>query len=429
MYNQPVQDMIPPKRDRSIRNIPVSAGHRRPNAPPPAETHHKEVTRPKYPQRSRVYLWWGGGVVLVCAVIGLLLSTVFEGADITVTPKVQAVTPPTTLEAEQNASLGALVYQTMTVKQSASTTVTASGTQHVSKTATGVVTIYNNYSAASQTLITNTRFETPKGTIYRIHTSVVVPGQVKGQSGSLTPGSVTAIVYADTAGAAGNLSGAMRFTIPGFKNDPRYDKFYAESQGAIVGGFVGDQPVVSKTDMTKAEATLKMQLDTGISAAAGASTPKDFLLVAGTLSTTYSDIAQTQGSGRSVSLSQTATGRAAIVPSSDLAAAIAKAVVSGYKGEPVAFIDASTITVAAATTGKVLAGPLVLTLSGTPTLVWQLDAEVIKQALLGKEKSTFEDIIKTFRPGAPKASASVRPFWLSSFPSDPAKLTVTIESK
>ena len=418
-----MQDMTPP--DRSIRNIPVSSnGHRR-TAPP--ERFRDDIPLPKRRKRSRRFLWWVLGAVVVCVAAGLLLSTVFEGATVTITPKTQTITPPANITALPDAPDGSLGYQTVSLSQSATTTATASGTTAVSTKASGVITIYNSYSTATQALVANTRFEAPDNKIYRIHSAVTVPGAKKNADGSLAPGTVTATVYADVAGADYNRTSPTTFTIPGFQGDPRYSKFSAQSQGPISGGFVGNQPTVSTTDMQNAQLTLQKQLDSSLRASVGTEVPNGFLPVQGSLNVTYSDIAVTQGTGTTVSLSETANASMAMVNSSDLASILATLLVTGYAGEPVQFASPNPLILQLATTTAGNTGPLSLLLQGTPTLVWQFDQNALKQALLGKDKSAFQSVIETFSPAIEKAQASIRPFWKGTFPTDASKLQIHIQ--
>ncbi len=127
--------------------------------------------------RRRSLLIAGAVVVIVCAIIGLLLSTLFAGATVTVFPRQEQVSVPVTLVAKLNPAGGELGYQTITVTRSASTSIPATGTKQVSKSASGVITIYNSFGTDPQRLIANTRFAAPDGKIYRLHDSVVVPGR------------------------------------------------------------------------------------------------------------------------------------------------------------------------------------------------------------------------------------------------------------
>lgn len=367
------------------------------------------------------------GVVLVCAIGGVLLSTVFAGATVSVTARQAQVTPPASLIAQPNAPAGSLSYQIITTSRTASTTVPANGTQHVSRAASGVLTIYNAYSAESQRLIANTRFQAPDGKIYRIHDSVTVPGQTQNPDGSISPGSATVSAFADSPGDSYNR-GATQFTIPGFQGDPRYSKFSAKAD-AMTGGFIGDEAAIAPADLTNAQNLLKQGLDGALRTAAETQIPAEFLPVPGTLVITYGEVAQTPAGSGQVTLSQSASASADIVRSTDLAAAIAAQTVQGYKGEAVDFADPSQISIALATTTTSATGPLKLNLSGSPTLKWQFDPAALKSALVGKNKNDFENIVQSFAPAIQcttdtPCKASVRPFWSSAFPGSPDKITV-----
>src|SRR3990167_10713687 len=192
--------------ERSIRNIPL---HRR--AKHAADHGHQDeiIDLPRHRRRMPRRFWIIAlAVVAVCAVFGLLLSTVFAGATIVVYPRSETVTLPATLQAQQNAPVGTLAYQTISVTRSASVSVPASGTKKVSRPASGVLTVSNNFSSASQRLIANTRFEAQDGKIYRIRDSITVPG-----GSTAKPGTASATVYADSAGPDYNKSAGAVFKI------------------------------------------------------------------------------------------------------------------------------------------------------------------------------------------------------------------------
>ncbi len=384
--------------------------------------------RPKVPHRRN---WRAvglvGGVVVACAIAGLLLSTVFESATVTLTPKTGSVTTPQNLTAAPNGPSGTLLYQTITATQYASTSVTANGTQHVSHLATGMVTLYNTYSATTQTLTANTRLSTADGKIYRIKNAVTIPGIVTKSDGSQGPGTVTVSVTADKPGADYNQTTPVQMTIPGFKGTAKYAKFLAQSQGSISGGLVGDVPAIAPADMSNAQNELKQQLDSSIRSAAISQVPEGFVAVNGSLGVTYTDINQTPGAGNTVNLSEGATATVAILRIGDLASALASQALPDYKGESIAFRDLSKVTVSLVPSGATnITGPLHISVGGTPVLIWQFDAAALKQALLGKDTSSFQNIIKGYEPAIATAEASVRPFWKATFPSDPNKVTVVV---
>ena len=60
----------------------------------------------------------------------------------------------------------------------------------------------------------------------RIQESVVVPGAVKDESGTLVAGSIQAKVFADDVGEAYNIPAGKTFDIPGFQENKLTDGFF-----------------------------------------------------------------------------------------------------------------------------------------------------------------------------------------------------------
>jgi hypothetical protein len=432
-----MRDMTP-RGDRSIRNIPVPQGHKLIR---PAPEVQEEVEQPLYeedfsapPRRphnrmntffgSR-FFWILAAVVVICVAAGLLMSTLFAGATVTVTPRSATVAAPATIAAQINAPAGTLPYQVINSTRTASTSVPATGTQQVSRAASGVATIYNT-TALSQDLVATTRFEAPDGKIYRIHSNITIPAAKAG-----TPGTVTATIYADKPGADYNRTSPTQFTIPGFKGSAKYTQFYAQAP-VISGGLVGVEPAVSQTDLAAAQLALKQGLSNAMNDMVQTQVPKQYLAVPGTLTIAYDDIVQAPGTGNTAVLSQTAHASADVVGSADLASAIAKQTVQGYAGEAVNFADPTQISIALAATSSA-SGAITLKLSGNPKLVWQFDPNALQQALVGKPKAEFETILKSFAPAITCSNdtpckASIRPFWSSTFPTSPDKISVVTGS-
>ncbi|MDE2213206.1 MAG: hypothetical protein KGJ34_01585 [Patescibacteria group bacterium] len=417
-----MQDVTPPAdKERSIRNIPVPPG-RRHFTPLP-----EEYTPKAGGSRRRSFWLWAGAIVLACILLGMLASFLLTGATVTVYPREASVTFPATLTAQVEAPVGSLSYQLASAAQSAEATVPSSGTTQVTTSAQGTITIYNNYSTKSQKLITNTRFQAPNGNIYRIHSAITIPGATKGAGGVLTPGSTEAVVYADAPGASYNV-GPTRFTIPGFQGTAEYSAFYATTE-SISGGFSGTEPSVAPSALSSAEGQLEQQLSTALKSTIANQLQDGFLGVGGTFSPVYGNPVITGGSGNQATITIAATGTEAMVRSSDLANAIAKQTVQGYAGEAINFATPSALSLSVATSTPYdpTGSNVTFSISGSSPLVWQFDPYAIQQALAGKDKSTFDSIIATFSPAVTKANASLRPFWISSFPSDPSKIQIVTQ--
>lgn len=123
--------------------------------------------------------------------------------------------------------------------------------------ASGVIRVFNNYSTADQPLMTNTRFISNEGKLFRLAERTVVPGQ-KSQAGKTVPGFVDAKIVADAAGPEYNI-GPSTFSIPGFVGTAKYTAFYAQSFASMTGGFQGQKNVVTEQDLAAARQVLEQE--------------------------------------------------------------------------------------------------------------------------------------------------------------------------
>ncbi|HAI74495.1 MAG TPA: hypothetical protein DCS28_00460 [Candidatus Moranbacteria bacterium] len=140
----------------------------------------------------------------------------------------------------------------------------ATGSKSVSnKKARGKITIYNEFSSASQSLVATTRFLSDNQKIFRLAEGVVVPGTTK-VGEEIKPGVLEAEVIADESGEGYNI-GPSNFAIPGFKNsgNEKYAKIYAKSLTAMTGGGNSNETakVVSDKDISGAKDKISLEIN------------------------------------------------------------------------------------------------------------------------------------------------------------------------
>lgn len=415
-----MRDMIPPG-DRSIRNIPIPPGHHHIERQQIPAYYQPEPAQPKKRRKRRIgrFVLLALVVVVVCGGGAAAASLLNAGATVVVHPRTEAVVASTTIVAQTTAPVGILAFARLSATQWATTTVPATGTQRVSRQARGTVTITSTYSA-SQRLISGTRLQATDGKIYRLASSVDLPAN----------GSVTAAINAESPGADYNRSGSTSFTLPGFKGDPRFEKFVGKSNGAITGGFVGEEPAVAASDQETAEAELKAALQKATERQLAASLPQTSMAIPGSLEMVYGEIVQTPSQDKkTATLSQSATASGATVNIRDFASALAMKFVDDYNGEAVDFKDTSSLTVALASTTKSAPDQITIRVTGETTLVWQFDPNKVREAMLGRGKGEFQKIIESFAPAIKSATATVRPFWMTNFPAEPEKIEIETETE
>ena len=438
-----MQDVLPPSpispMERSIRNItlkkesrrtevPLSFGNRGQFGQPPREPYHGESHQEEEPRRPR-YMLWGVGVVVFSIFLFFLFCMLWSGAKVVVMPKAIEVSVNGTFMAKKIADATSMPFELMTIVRETTKNVPAQGTETVSVPATGQIIVYNDYSGAVQKLITNTRFETPGGFIYRIHGAISIPGQTKA-GGKTTPGSVEVTVYADQPGEKYNI-GLTDFTIPGFKNDSaRYQKFYARSKTPMSGGFSGTRPKILDSDISAARAAMETELSAGLKADAEGQIPDGYILYPEGQFISFELLPSTTADGSSsATLKERGTLYGALFAKDTLAqfvVAAGHAVV--YEGVPVTLSVPEKLLFSVVNRNNAKPwndGQFAFTLNGSAKAIWGFDKNQFKDDLAGKTKAALQTILSGY-PGIDSATVSIRPFWKNVFPDNPQKINVEV---
>jgi len=209
------------------------------------------------------------GLVVFAASLGYLF---IPKAVITLAVRTQAKSSDSQVKGDTKIEAINYEAETIPVKlvsadQSVTQTFAVSGTKSgAGQKAHGTITVYNEFSPATQQLVATTRFLDESGKIFRLTKSIVVPGTTK-VNGETKPGAIEAEVVADGIGEEYNI-GPSKFTIPGFKESggDKYNKFYAKSTKTMESGGnnKGEAKVVSETDVANAKVQLISQLNEAI---------------------------------------------------------------------------------------------------------------------------------------------------------------------
>ncbi|MEN9881261.1 MAG: hypothetical protein RLZZ308_444 [Candidatus Parcubacteria bacterium] len=420
---------IPIKRNQmSMRDMDVHYRHQSQNgneddfdySSPRKESIYPE-RRPKYPRK--ISLRSASSLLIgVLLLVGTVLYTyVFDSATVTIIPKTSNVTDfkkvVTAVKGEAQGEEIPFVEEMTTLSKSK--TLQKSESRKVEAKASGKVFIYNNYDDNPQKLIKNTRFESSEGKIYRIADSVVVPGK----NGD-TPGSVEVVLYADSTGADYNIS-STSFTIPGFKNSPRYSAFYAKTKTAITGGVSGTMALASLSDVNAAKDSLAIELEKEIKKNMSALSKEGYIPLISAIEIVYSDNEDDILRGESDEYKVTATGHLMFIETSKLAEVIASnATITDYKKEPVRVDNLEAVTFTRRSSDSLVnATSLPLLIEGAPRIIWETDKDTLITSLLGKDRSLFKTIAKDVT-SAGNIEVSFSPIWVSTFPSTASKIHI-----
>lgn len=343
----------------------------------------------------------------------------FSSASINVTASSASAAIQGSFTASQSA--GALPYEIITAQKIATQSVKGSGTKAVTSSASGTLTIYNTQTKA-QHLVSNTRFATAAGLIFRIHTAVTVPG-----GSPARPGSITARVYADQPGSSYNI-GAASFTIPGFAGTPQETQVYARSTSAMSGGASGNVPVVDPTLEAQTRGALVRALAPDLASSIQSQIPSGYALLDGAATTTYEHLESTPSDITGmVDVKEQGTITAIVFPNAALAKTVAASIPSlASQNAALTLAPTSTLHLTAPNLPDPTAASFTFTLTGTAVLDYVVDPTAIAAAVAGKTRSAAEVALTNY-PEVKRAIIILRPFWRQTFPQDPASITVKVD--
>ncbi|PIQ35822.1 MAG: hypothetical protein CO060_00515 [Candidatus Yonathbacteria bacterium CG_4_9_14_0_2_um_filter_43_16] len=365
---------------------------------------------------------------------GFVVLNYFASATIEMVPVTRNITLNKNLVALNNSESGELVFHIVPLNEKKSKDVSATIEKKIQVKASGKVMIYNSYSSVAQRLIPNTRFEDEKThKIYRINTPIVVPGTMI-VNGETVPGSIEATVYADAAGEEYNIGLVDKFTIPGFKGDPRYSKFYAVSKPElpIDHGFSGTVKVPSDEAIKSAQEELKEDLKKIAVEKARAQIPVDATFFPGSMVFRFEEVPNDPTAIDTPSVSMRAIVYVFFFDTVSLTEKLAFATLPDDNNNPFIISNMSSLEFRLNDEDKNIVpsdlSRIRFEITGTAEFVGQIDTKSVQNALAGKSKKDFEEIIKK-QGNIKDVNMVLRPMWKTTFPVDPTKITIKIVTK
>jgi hypothetical protein len=299
----------------------------------------------------------------------------------------------------------------------------------------GLITVSKTTPGAER-LIKNTRFRTPEGLVYRIRESVVVPGAVRNEAGSLTPGTIQAEVFADEVGEDYNIDAGTTFDIPGFQEGgftALFEAITAQNTQPLTGGFDGPQFQIDESELSTARQALQIDLRNNLLARIETEKPADFIAYPDAVAITYTQLPAVEYGQDLVTIKEQAILQIPLFQTTDLGSFLAQETIATYEGGPVRVSDPAELkfTYTSATTSQSTIAnepSLSFNLSGKPLLIWEYDIESLKKDLAGLPKTAINNAVLAY-PGIDGARVRITPFWQRTFPEDAQDILVIEELK
>lgn len=415
-----IQDIIPPARSKPIRGAAEEKAQ--PQIRKDGRNGSPELPlKSRRPERNNMFGLFGIALAVI-VIVGIafgVVSTFFHRAEVVITPYAFQVTVADTFDAAPDGQT--LSYNMVAFETTLSKEVPSTASQFVEDRAQGTITVFNEYSTRSQRLITNTRFETSEGLVYRIKSPVTVPGYST-SGGQVVPGSVEVTVYADEPGEKYNIPGTP-FTIPGLAGSPQFDEMYARSTEAMTGGFVGERAVVDESVRDAAALELRSELDRTVREGLRNRLSSDQFIVDDTLTVQFVDQPDRAiSNGAEVSVKAIASAPAF---SENQVAALLASEGNVIFDAPLRIENRDVLTIQinqASDDAEVLG----FVISGDAQLVAVVGTDQFIRDIQGKDQGTIGSVLTRY-PGIKDLNLSVYPFWRQTLPQDEGRFTAQFE--
>jgi len=388
---------------------------------------HRTPDWQRKPLNPKFAIWTIAGICILALFFGI--SMIFSYATVIITPRTANVTFNNDTYTAKSTSAGVsdLFFEILNIKETIGEIVNATEEKDVTQKASGKIMIYNNYSTAPQRLINNTRFEANNGKVYRINSSVVVPGITKA-GGQTIPGSIEATVFADQPGDIYNMKLSDLtgdFKIPGFKGDPRYTGFYARLKTDISGGFIGKQRIIAANLRTATEEIIKEKLKEQLIKQLYAVKPDNYIIFNNAYSIDYSNLTDSAVDTNKAQINIEGTINAVVFNNQKLAKHLATKKITDFDGLAVELIPTDNLVTTFGSkdnTGLWKNSTLEVKLTGDVIIKWIYNADDFKRDLLGKSKSDMNSLLQKYKDSITGIQVIFRPFWTMYFPDNINKI-------
>jgi hypothetical protein len=333
--------------------------------------------------------------IIIAIVLGKIILTNVSSATIKITPRQEFI------DIDSQLKLG---FEIMQIEHEESQIVPATGISKEGQKARGRIVIYNTYSSSPQKLVSQTRFETPDGKIYRIQEQVSVPGN----------DSLEATVYADKPGPEYNI-GLVDFTIPGFKGTPRYEKIYGRSKTEMKGGALGTSQVVSEEDIKNTRNNLKQKIENYLKENLSKQKPDGYLLYKNAVKIDFSE--NLDGS----TLAEKGKAVGFLIKKNDLSKVLAENYISAGRNDVnIINLDELKFNLLSGNTDDT---EITFNLKGRGYFVWNVDADSLVRDLMNAKDKNYTAVFSNY-PNIEKAEIIFKPSWWHSMPSDKSGIYV-----
>lgn len=373
------------------------------------------------------------GFIIVCFVTTLaILGFVLPKSDIIITLKTEALTYDFEFVADElinkiDPVSNKIPSEKIDITNEESGDYSATGKKHITESATGKIIIYNECSTGPQNLVTNTRFLSKEGKIFRIKKSISIAGFTKPED-KVIPGSVVAEVVAEEPGESYNI-GSTSFTIPKLQeiNSWKFSCLYARSENSMSGGADREVLYFSDSDYLTAKENLAKIVKEKNEKDFSDKISDEYVLLEYLEQSEDIKIGDDVKVGDIVDNFQMTVSmktEVLLVAKNDLDDLIDEKINSNLSSE-IEFVEGSR-ECEIGEVNKSENGKISIPVSVSQDSTVKIDVDKIKSEIAGKDELELRKYFVNVE-GIKSTSVGFWPFWVKNIPSSPDKINITID--
>ncbi len=361
--------------------------------------------------------------ILVLATGGFMVLKNFSSVTVEITPRQQFVDVDVVFKASVEPKKDELPLEMMQISREEKDTFKPTGVKQVSKKSSGQVLLYNSYSSQPQTLIQDTRLQTPDGKIYRLPKTIVVPG-AKVEGGKITASEIETAVFADKPGEEYNI-GLTDFTLPGFKDPEKREKIYGRSKTEMKGGLIGKTAVIAESDIKVIEdikSSLKEKVKDYLLKMGANPKPEIFLLYESAKQIVFDEQKNKTKVGdesNQLDLRESAAFFGFLLKKSDINQVLGEKYLSKDTAPQIEVLNLDKLDFELK---NFTATTITFNLKGQAHFSWKIDEDSIKTDLI-KESQNPQNVFPKY-PAIEKAKIVFKPSWWKSIPKNAAQIII-----
>ena len=203
--------------------------------------------------------------------------------------------------------------------------------------------------------------------------------------------------------------GLSDITVPGFKGDAKYDKFYARSKTEMTGGFVGQSNIITEDDISSVREVLRNEIKETLIKKTEMSIPVGFLYYADLTMLDFVSDKDNPHSGdeaKDFKIKEKGILKVFLIKENDLS----NVLVSKYleKGADARIMNLKDIS-ASLSERKKDNDKIIFSMEGAGHFVWNINEDNLKKDFLEKGNSNIESFLKNYP--IEKAEVIFHPSW------------------